>query len=269
MSSVKDNSIVVLIGKRDTGKSWLVKDLLWHHQDIPVGTVISPTEMANKFYSNMVPSLFIHDNVSPDLMHSVVKRQKLITKKVSKDIKMRGATNIDPRAFVVMDDCLYDRSWVSDENIRYLFFNGRHVKMLVLITMQHPLGMPPNLRTNIDYVFVLRENIISNRKRIYDHYCGMFPSFDSFCQILSQTTENYECLVINNNAKSNRIEDQVFWYKADPQEPFRMGASEFWKWHDELCEEEDDDDDGEEMMDMKNMRISRKGPSISVKKTLF
>ena len=32
----------------------------------------------------------------------------------------------------------------------------------------------PNLRTNIDYVFILRENIVSNRKRIYDNYAGMF-----------------------------------------------------------------------------------------------
>ena len=36
--------VIVLIGRRDTGKSFLVKDLLYHHQDIPIGTVISGTE---------------------------------------------------------------------------------------------------------------------------------------------------------------------------------------------------------------------------------
>lgn len=35
--------VIVLIGRRDTGKSFLVKDLLYHHQDIPIGTVISGT----------------------------------------------------------------------------------------------------------------------------------------------------------------------------------------------------------------------------------
>jgi len=34
-------AVVVLIGRRDTGKSYLVRDLLWYHQDIPIGTVIS------------------------------------------------------------------------------------------------------------------------------------------------------------------------------------------------------------------------------------
>ena len=31
---------------------------------------------------------------------------------------------------------------------------------------------------------------------------------------MDQCTENYECLVINNNAKSNKLTDQVFWYKT-------------------------------------------------------
>ena len=53
--------VVVLIGRRDTGKSFLVKDLLYYHQDIPVGSVISGTEEGNGFYSRMVPKLFIHN----------------------------------------------------------------------------------------------------------------------------------------------------------------------------------------------------------------
>ena len=32
--------VVVLIGRRDTGKSFLVKDLLYYQQSIPIGTVI-------------------------------------------------------------------------------------------------------------------------------------------------------------------------------------------------------------------------------------
>ena len=43
----------------------------------------------------------------------------------------------------------------------------------------------------------------------------MFPTFESFAQVMDQCTENYECLVINNNAKSNKLQDQIFWYKAE------------------------------------------------------
>jgi hypothetical protein len=31
---------------------------------------------------------------------------------------------------------------------------------------------------------------------------------------MDQCTENFECLVINNNAKSNKLTDQIFWHKA-------------------------------------------------------
>ena len=43
--------VVVLIGRRDTGKTYLVRDLLYYHQDIPIGTVISGTEAGNGFYA--------------------------------------------------------------------------------------------------------------------------------------------------------------------------------------------------------------------------
>ena len=55
MSKIEDDKVVVFIGKRETGKSFLVKDLLYHHQDMPVGTVISGTEGANSFYSKLMP----------------------------------------------------------------------------------------------------------------------------------------------------------------------------------------------------------------------
>jgi hypothetical protein len=108
--------------------------------------------------------------------------------------------------------------------------NGRHWKVMLINTMQYPLGIPPNLRTNIDYVFILREPYIANRKRIYENYAGMFPTFESFCQVMDQCTENYECLVICNNSPSNKLNDQVAWYKANSNTPpFKMCAEEFWR----------------------------------------
>ena len=41
INDIKDDKVVVLIGKRETGKSFLCKDILFHHAGIPVGQVIS------------------------------------------------------------------------------------------------------------------------------------------------------------------------------------------------------------------------------------
>ena len=253
--------VIVLIGRRDTGKSFLVRDLLYYHQDIPVGTVISGTEAGNGFFGNHVPKLFIHDEYNSAIIENILKRQKMVLKQMQKEKTAYGRSSIDPRVFVILDDCLYDQSWTRDKVMRLLFMNGRHWKVMLIITMQYPLGVPPNLRTNIDYVFILREPYISNRKRIYDNYAGMFPTFESFCQVMDQCTENYECLVINNNAKSNRLDEQIFWYKAQSHKNFRLGAKEFWEMSKNLGS-----DDEDEQYDPSKMQKRSSGPRINVKK---
>jgi len=234
MSNVTDNSVVALIGKRDTGKSFLCKDILFHHKNIPVGQVISGTEGANQFYSKMVPKLFIHNEFNSQIIQNMLKRQKMLIEKMN-----GGQNNIDPRSFLILDDCLYDNTWAKDKFMRSVFMNGRHFKLLFLLTMQFALGIPPNLRTNIDFIFILRENYVSNRKRLYEHYAGMFPSFEMFCQVMDQCTENYECLVINNNAKSNKLTDQVFWYKAESHDDFRICSQQAWDFSDRNCSSEE------------------------------
>jgi hypothetical protein len=253
--------VVVLIGKRDTGKSFLVRDLLYYQQDIPIGTVISGTEEGNGFYEKMVPKLFVHNEYNTAIIENILKRQRTVLKQIKKEIETYKRSTIDPRAFVILDDCLYDNTWARDKMMRLLFMNGRHWKVMLIITMQYPLGIPPTLRTNIDYVFILRENYIANRRRIYENYAGMFPTFESFCQVMDQCTENYECLVINNNSKSNKLHDQVFWYKADNHGDFRLGSKEFWELSKGLK-----DEDEEEQYDPNNVKKRGAGPKISVKK---
>jgi hypothetical protein len=253
--------VVVLIGRRDTGKSFLVRDLLYYHQNIPVGTVISGTEEGNGFYGKLVPKLFIHNEYNTAIIENILKRQRQLLKQVKKEQELYKRSTIDPRTFVILDDCLYDATWSRDKLMRLLFMNGRHWKVMLVITMQYPLGVPPTLRTNIDYVFILREPYIANRKRIYDNYAGMFPTFEAFCQVMDQCTENYECLVINNNAKSNKLQDQVFWYKADPHNDFRLGSKEFW----ELSKQVGSDDE-EEQYDPAAVKKRAAGPRISVNK---
>lgn len=254
--------VIVLIGRRDTGKSFLVRDLLYYHQDIPIGTVISGTEEGNGFYGKMVPKLFIHNEYNIAIIENILKRQRGVLKEIKKEMESYKRSSIDPRTFVILDDCLYDNTWSRDKMMRLLFMNGRHWKVMLLITMQYPLGIPPTLRTNIDYVFILREPYIANRKRIYENYAGMFPTLESFCQVMDQCTENFECLVINNNAKSNKLQDQVFWYKADPHNDFRLGSKDFWELSKQL---KDDDDDGQQY-DPNNIKKRGQGPKIAVKK---
>ena len=83
-----------------------------------------------------------------------------------------------------MDDCLGSKhAWAKDKPILEMFYNGRHFQITFILTMQFPLGIGPELRSNFDYVFLLADDFVSNQKRIYDHYAGMFPNFESFRRV--------------------------------------------------------------------------------------
>jgi len=267
-SKIKQDSVCVFIGARRSGKSELVKDVLYFNRDIPIGTIISGTESASPFYGDFLPSIFIHDDYTPELLKNVVDRQKIIKHKIGKMQKKGKECNIDPRAILLLDDCLYDNSWVKDTNIRCMFMNGRHYNVLFLITMQYPLGIPPNLRTNIDYSFILREGNYNNRKRIYDNYASIFPTFEIFCAVMDQCTNNYECLVIHNSCQSNKIKDKVYWYKADRKYNFKVGAKEFWDAHyarQAELEAKEDDEEEDDMFDASQYQ-KKKACKVNVKK---
>lgn len=216
-----DDKVCVFIGKRGTGKSTLVTDILYHKKHLPAGIVMSATEEGNHHYQQYVPDLFIYGDYEKEAIERVLQRQKNL---VSKGITDNGA-------FILLDDCMYDRKFMKDICIRQCFMNGRHWKLFFMLTMQYCMDLTPDLRANVDYVFILRENVIQNREKLYKAFFGIFPNFDMFNQVMTACTENYECLVLDNTSKSNKIEDCVFWYKAKVHSNFRIGSPAMWNFH--------------------------------------
>ena len=94
------------------------------------------------------------------------------------------------------------------------------------------MDVKPVIRTNIDGVFILRETNLRNRRSLYDNYAGIIPTFDMFCEIMDQITNDYTALYIHNATTSNNLEDIVFYYKAKPVPcDFKFGSKDFWKFH--------------------------------------
>jgi hypothetical protein len=219
-ATIADDKVCVFIGKRGTGKSTLVTDILYHKKHIPVGIVMSATEEGNHHYKKFVPDLFIYNDYDNEAIDRVLDRQKQII-----------SQNKESPAFILLDDCMYDRKFMKDVCIRQCFMNGRHWKIFFMLTMQYCMDLTPDLRANVDYVFILRENIVQNREKLYKSFFGVFPNLAMFSQVMDACTENYECLVLDNTSKSNRIQDCVFWYKAKIRKGFKIGSSSLWAYH--------------------------------------
>ena len=95
------------------------------------------------------------------------------------------------------------------------------------------MDMGPDMRSQIDYVFALRDPVISSRKKLWEQFFGFFQNYQAFAKVMDQCTNNFECLVYDGKAaKTNNIEDCIFWYKASTDLPeFRMGRDIFWDLH--------------------------------------
>lgn len=255
--TIGDGRICVMIGKRGTGKSFLCKDIMYYKRNLPCGVVISGTEEGNGFFKEIVPDLFVYNDYDSSILSRVVARQRKLAKNKASGSGM----------FVVLDDCLYDKRVVKETVTRQVFMNGRHWNIFLILTAQYCMDMPPDIRANIDYVFVLRENIIHNREKLYKNFFGVFPTFDMFCQVLDQCTENFECLVLDNTAKSNKVEDIVFWYKAKSHPPFRMGSKVFWEHHRRHYNPKHDDGDSDEDTDLARKPRKKNAVTVNVSKT--
>ena len=249
---IDDNRVLVFIGKRNTGKSTLIADILYYKRHIPVGVVMSGTEEGNSYYQKYVPDLFVYSEYKTEVVEKLISRQKKVIKNNEKN----------KSAFLLLDDCMYDKKSLKDKIMRLIFYNGRHWGICLMLAMQYCMDLSPDLRCNIDYIFILRENIVQNREKLWKNFFGIFPTFDMFNQVMSACTENYECLVLDNTSKSNKIEDVVFWYKADLRPSFKAGHPKFWNKH-RLQYDPKHDEKKEEQNTVKN----DKKPLVNVKKS--
>jgi hypothetical protein len=213
--------MIFVVGKRGTGKSVLVRDLMYHlRHHCLYGVVLSCTEEGNSYYGQFVPDIFVYSDFNRLAIERLIERQK----KMAREGKLKPA-------FLVLDDCLYERKIMYDPLVRLLAMNGRHFGLTVVVTCQYVAEVPTFIRSNVDLLFVLRDPVLQNREKLYKIFFGIFPTFASFSAVFTQCTEGYECIVLDQCSKSNAVEDAVFYFKAAMRDNFKMCPAAVWNYH--------------------------------------
>lgn len=250
----------IFIGGSGTGKSHLVTDVLYHNRDMRAGIVMSGTEEGDPYWAKFIPDLFIYNQWQPDKLEDLIDIQKKKKRALEaydvnieycqKHGRLEEARKLEERKraeerairkFVIIDDCMYNSSISRTDVLRKVFMNGRHWNMFVLLTIQYCVDLHISLRGNAGYVFVCREPIINYRKRIFDNFLGMLPSFAAFEKVMDTCTQNYECLVLDKTAKTTKPEEALFWYKAAASHSFRIGSERLWAYHRENYDKNHED----------------------------
>ena len=232
LTCMASNPAIILIAKRRSGKSWVCRDIIRHLKNIPCGIIIAKSEKKadEPFYSEFFPDSFIYYEYESKILEKLFDRQNAMIKK-AKQKKEHGVI-IDPRAIFVMDDCLSDKgTWTKDPLIYELMFNGRHYKISYILTMQTPLGIKPELRSNFDYFFLLAEDNVGNLKRIYENYAGFFRNLNAFITTFKQLTADHGAMVIANVGANEDMSKKVYWYKATDIKIGIVGCKQFINVH--------------------------------------
>jgi hypothetical protein len=209
------SSVILVIGKPATGKTTLIRDLL-RQTRCKDGIVFSPFEGGEgKEYRNLGRNFRLLNQFEES------KAEYYLNEAKRESQALREIDRYDQRVTKVwaLDNCVPDRDFRRSSILRNIFMNGRHFRMTMMIGIPPAMAIPPAMRCNTDYIFMLREPQLSNRRRLYDHYGGIFPCFEDFCNVMDRCTRNYRALVIDNSARSYKIEDCVHWYKAGFRSP--------------------------------------------------
>ena len=219
------NPSILIIAKRGSGKSYIVREIMNHFKNIPAGVVISPCDRMSSFYKYFFPDLYVHYDLGNNLLKKILIRQSIMIDKA------KANKTIDPTAMLIMDCCLAQKkSWTKDQDIMEILMNGRHYRLPYIATLQTPVGITPEMRLNFDYIFLLKEDSCINKKKLWNDYASMFPTLDSFNKVFSKCTEDYRAMVIDNRKPTDNIQEKVFWFKAQEQK-FTFGCDKFKEIH--------------------------------------
>lgn len=212
---------ILVLGKPNCGKSVLIKTLLASKRHlIPVGVVVSGSEIANNYYNRFFPDLFIYDKYDASIIKNIEKRQETAIK--------HGLAN--KWAVFVMDDCMSDHKAFQTEEINKLMKNSRHWNLLTIVANQNVLDLLPRLRTMFDGFFIFRESSEENRKKIHRNFASIIPK-EIFFKLMDDMTQDYTALYIDNSKSTNDWKDCVFYYKAPYDLPdLRFGCDSYWRF---------------------------------------
>jgi len=118
---------------------WLsfVKPLCVSEPVVPRPAVVF---QVNDFFGKIVPGLFTYSKYRPDVVKSLVKKQR--------KAKLRGQPL--QKVFLILEDLMYDQRMLrKDKFLAYVFMNGRHIKVTLVISSQYAMSLPPEFRSQV------------------------------------------------------------------------------------------------------------------------
>lgn len=194
LDAVKMPYMALVCGKKCSGKTTLIKDLLAGGKHFDKVHIFSYGEQYSEC-ENRIPHEFWTDEIGEEIL----KEQNL---------------NRGTRTCIVIEDDggLFWNS--SQPSLTRIIMSCRLMNISLIFCAQSHINVSPRQRSNSDYIFLFKESDTVYKKKIYDLFARSLPTYNIFNEVFSAITPNYGVFIIDNTIYSSESGDNIFHYRV-------------------------------------------------------
>lgn len=175
-------------------------------------------------WTKYIPRLYIYDDWDEVKFATILKCQEKFWNLKQKP----GFEDLNIDLAIILEDFSSNAKVMRSPAISDLVSNMRRTRILFICSAQYFKSFRPEVRTGFDYYFLFREGNEDLRKILYQSCGGLFPSKDTFFDLLDSSTNERRALVVHRTANDmSCLENFVFHSKAPLYQEKQLGSFEY------------------------------------------
>jgi hypothetical protein len=226
---------VAVLGRRHSGKSVLMKELMYTVRgEFPLVIVMTGTSF-NGWYDGWVPPTCIFSGYKEGVVTKLLTRQRRI---LATNRTLPAAEHTNPNVLLVLDDVVGEREAQGSHILQEIFTTGRHLHVSIILATQHVTArvFPPCLRVNSDLVFVFAQTSEESIDVVAGQWlCGVGTKREGITHLHAVTRSTPFCALVihaRKAAASHTLQEFTCAHVARTDlPPFHMCARIYWQGH--------------------------------------
>lgn len=190
--------------------------------------MFSKTAM-NGYWQDYFPKWKVFEDWKPGVIRAIMAEQAEVVKHWRKH-----PDSINPYRLIILDDVVTEAG--KSKELEDLAVMGRHYKICIMLSDQHPQLLGTAVRSNSDISVIFRIHEEYALETLAHNYLPTLNEqiakeyLQRYCVKDKQTGEA-QCLIIANRF-GNTLTDRVFYLTAPDPGPFKLGCVEYWRGED-------------------------------------